>query len=295
METSPETQTKPPSYPPERGRIWFIVVSVLALHAVVLGSVVLIQGCNKSEKPPLASEPSHTPSLDDPLAANTDFGSTQAPSAASLPSSDVLIPEEYLPSGEPSQTAPPSSAQENIPHHTVETPKAVETDPVEALPKTPSSVKYSVKKGDTLSKIAKKYSLTVQELTSANKISAKTSLKIGQSLAIPTSQKMEPTKAGQPIKDANAKLAKQSEGTPQNHVIKSGETLSTIAKRYGITVESIVRANHIADPKKVRVNQKLVIPSSKIANEEPALEQEQNLQPPVIEQPARLGHQVAGI
>ncbi len=294
METPPENQPKPQSYPPERGRIWFIVVSVLALHAVVLGSVVLIQGCNKSEKPPLASEPSHTSNVDDQLAANTDFTSTQTTSMGRSPNNDVLIPEEHLPSGEPSSMVP-STTQVDIPNYTVETPKTVEPAPTEVLPKASSTTKYLVKKGDTLSKIAKKYSLTVQELTNANKVSAKTSLKVGQSLTIPPSQKVEVTKVEQSTKDVNAKLAKKSEEAQQNHVIKSGETLSSIAKRYGITVDSLVRANHIADPKKVRVNQKLVIPSSKIANEKPGLQQEQNLQPPIMEEPVRLGRQVAGI
>lgn len=44
------------------------------------------------------------------------------------------------------------------------------------------------------------------------------------------------------------------------HVVKPGETLSTIAKQYGINVTDLARANSITDINVLRVGQKLVIP-----------------------------------
>lgn len=52
-------------------------------------------------------------------------------------------------------------------------------------PTTPTTVKYTVKKGDTLYAIAKKYHVTVQQLVSANKLSNANVLRIGQVLTIP--------------------------------------------------------------------------------------------------------------
>ncbi len=44
------------------------------------------------------------------------------------------------------------------------------------------------------------------------------------------------------------------------HVVRSGETLSLLAKRYGVGVRALVEANHVAVPHHIRVGQKLVIP-----------------------------------
>jgi LysM repeat protein len=50
--------------------------------------------------------------------------------------------------------------------------------------------------------------------------------------------------------------------SPLVHVVKSGETLSAIALRYGVTVAAIQAANGIKDPNKIVVGQKLVIPKA---------------------------------
>ena len=44
------------------------------------------------------------------------------------------------------------------------------------------------------------------------------------------------------------------------HVLEPGENLYRVALRYGVTVDDIVKANHIEDPTKVPVGTKLFIP-----------------------------------
>jgi uncharacterized protein YcbK (DUF882 family) len=44
------------------------------------------------------------------------------------------------------------------------------------------------------------------------------------------------------------------------HVVARGHTLGAIARRYHVTVESIVQANHIRDPKHLKVGESLTIP-----------------------------------
>jgi nucleoid-associated protein YgaU len=44
------------------------------------------------------------------------------------------------------------------------------------------------------------------------------------------------------------------------YIIVKGDTLSSIATRYNVTVPALQRANHITDAKKLRVGQKLLIP-----------------------------------
>lgn len=48
--------------------------------------------------------------------------------------------------------------------------------------------------------------------------------------------------------------------TGYEHVVRPGETLSEIAKAYGVTLNAIVRENNIADANAVRAGQKLFIP-----------------------------------
>jgi LysM repeat protein len=46
----------------------------------------------------------------------------------------------------------------------------------------------------------------------------------------------------------------------QSHIVESGETLFRISKQYGVSVEALMRANRIADPRQLRVGQRLSIP-----------------------------------
>lgn len=43
------------------------------------------------------------------------------------------------------------------------------------------------------------------------------------------------------------------------HIVKKGETLSGIAKKYSVTVDYLVKKNHIGNPNLIYVNQKIVI------------------------------------
>ena len=44
------------------------------------------------------------------------------------------------------------------------------------------------------------------------------------------------------------------------HTVESGEVLSSIARKYNVTVEAIVQANQLANPDDLDVGQVLIIP-----------------------------------
>jgi LysM repeat protein len=50
------------------------------------------------------------------------------------------------------------------------------------------------------------------------------------------------------------------------HVVKRGETLFSIARHYGVTVEAICAANNIADPSRIYAGQRLVIPTHGVSS-----------------------------
>ena len=79
-------------------------------------------------------------------------------------------------------------------------------------------------------------------------------------------------------KSAGTKTAKQAAPTPvkhtapakkpaaaTTHVVAKGESLSTIAAHYKVSTARLKSANNITDERKLRVGQKLVIPTAKTA------------------------------
>ena len=54
-------------------------------------------------------------------------------------------------------------------------------------------------------------------------------------------------------------------GSQRTVTVKSGDTLSGIAYQYGISMQSLASANNITDPSKIRIGQKLVLPSTALA------------------------------
>jgi LysM repeat protein len=59
---------------------------------------------------------------------------------------------------------------------------------------------------------------------------------------------------------AAEQAAKSAQKSGYNHVVEAGQTISAIAQAYKVTPASIMKANKITDPTKIRVGQKLFIP-----------------------------------
>ena len=96
---------------------------------------------------------------------------------------------------------------------------------------------YTVKSGDSLWSIAKKYGVTVNELKTANNLTSN-SLSIGQRLRIPIEEE-----------DSMSSI----------YVVKSGDTLYSIARDFGTTVDSLKSLNNLTT-NTLRVGQMLQIP-----------------------------------
>lgn len=101
-----------------------------------------------------------------------------------------------------------------------------------------TSVGYEVKPGDTLASIAAENGTTVSDLVAANSISDANRILIGQTLTIPGS----------------------TPGT--THTVAAGETLGTIATKYGTTTSALASANGLANPNLLRIGQLLQIAST---------------------------------
>jgi len=50
-------------------------------------------------------------------------------------------------------------------------------------------------------------------------------------------------------------------GAPvRTHIVRRGETISSIARKYNVSIEALVKANGLVNPNRIHVGQKLVIP-----------------------------------
>lgn len=106
-----------------------------------------------------------------------------------------------------------------------------------AAPRELPTAPYTVKSGETISEIADRFDTSTERLIQLNGISNPNLVVAGTRLAIP----------GRPSSSA----APRSTAAPRNakeHVVRSGESLSTIADSYGLPVERLVAINKIDDP-----------------------------------------------
>ena len=102
---------------------------------------------------------------------------------------------------------------------------------------------YSVKRGDTLSKIGAEYGIDWREIAYINHIYAPYTIYIGQVLLIPMAELETPNV----VEDVT-------------YTVQSGDTLSAIAREYNVSVDDIVEANSIENKNMIYVGQTLIIP-----------------------------------
>ena len=100
---------------------------------------------------------------------------------------------------------------------------------------------YTVKSGDTLWSIARKFGISVNELKEENNLTSN-SLSIGQKLVIPS----------------------EDNTTSDNvYTIKSGDTLYSIARKYDVSVDSLKEANNLPN-NTLSIGQVLIIPKEEV-------------------------------
>lgn len=144
---------------------------------------------------------------------------------------------------------------------------------------------YTVVAGDTLKRIASKFSTSIESLEKANNLTSTSILKVGQTLVVGSSAKAAaaPAQAAEstakaaptpavvakapPVKPAavhekvEAKPLEKPQTTEEkSYVVAKGDNPYSLAKKFNTTQAALMKANNIDDPKKLKIGQKLVIP-----------------------------------
>ena len=156
--------------------------------------------------------------------------------------------------------------------------------PLEKIPVYP---RHTVKRGDTLWSVSKKYGCSISELVAANNISRRSVLRIGQILIVPVAKKkaedsaeqtsggesgtekvasesptIKPT-AGSEVKTESSIGVKPAVQAPQVeteiYTVKKGDSYWKIARKYGVTSAELMALNNTSSTL-IKVGQKILVP-----------------------------------
>lgn len=106
---------------------------------------------------------------------------------------------------------------------------------------------HHVKKGETLGSIARKYHVSVSNLKKWNGLRSDV-IRVGQRITIYTS--------GGPMASSSSNSKAVGSSSPKYYVVKAGDTLVSIAKKYNTTVSKIKQWNNLKSDK-IQIKQKL--------------------------------------
>ena len=242
-----------------------ILAGVAAAHAVLLVGMMVGGGCRQHN-------------ILGPHSYNNGPAFNENRPAPAVPEPQTEVAPPVVPGG---AAVPPPIA--------VTPPPAVKPQPVEPIltppvaPVAPKPVAgtttYKVKRGDTLSGIAYRHGVRMSDLAACNNLTGKkiNSLYIGQTLTIPEGGVYNPNRAPKKRAAAVRNKAKRTSGKRTTvktaaalpadgiYVVKSGDTLDRIGRRYGVSGRAIAKENNIAVTKVLHIGDKLRIPGKAAA------------------------------
>lgn len=104
--------------------------------------------------------------------------------------------------------------------------------------------KYVVRPGDSVAKVADFHGVSQDDLRAANGMGKKARLRVGKKIVIPMVLRG---------------------GASRSHVIRKGDTLASIAKKYGIKIKHLTAANKIKKKQRLKLGRTLIIPDEEDA------------------------------
>ncbi len=172
------------------------------------------------------------------------------------------------PAAEPAAASPKTKPTANP--ETPVKPAAAPSAPAQVATAPVSNAKvYHVKPNDTLTRIAAALNVSVAELQFVNSPKELAMLRPGQIINVPARKIVEPAATIEPpapnpvAKKTAEPAAKSATATPGTYEVGKGDTATSIAKRFNVTVDDLLKLNKVTDPKKLQLGQTLKIPTKK--------------------------------
>jgi LysM repeat protein len=224
---------------------------ILAVHVVLIGGM-LLQGCKDTAKDQAK-----------------DTSLSQSGGESTSPSNSVATTDSAVPpvstsamSNQVMSTMPPTLPAATQP---APAPSVASTSTAVAAPASApmgDGKEYIIAKGDTLGVIARRNSMTVKALMSANPGVDPRKLKIGQKLQLPAS-----TGAAATASSSTAAAPAEAAADGASYTVKSGDTLGKIARLHGTSYKKIMALNDLKTTA-IHVGQKLKMPAPRPAGTE---------------------------
>jgi LysM repeat protein len=226
-------------------------VAIVAIHVVLFAGLLTQQGCKPDSKTAGTEATNALPAFDPAV-----FSPPPPPTPDPAPVAQPAVPPAVPPGAPPAvaQPAAPPAYQPAVPPAPPAASQPVQVpppapEPPPAPPAPAGLSEYTVKKGDYFEKIAKAHGLRTKDIVAANPGVDSTRLKVGQKLLLPApSAPPAPAPAG----DAGGETV---------HVVKSGDTLTKIAKQHGVSLKALRAANNLKTDQ-IKVGQKIKVPAA---------------------------------
>ncbi len=203
-----------------KSHVRIAVFSILAIHVVVLGGL-LILGCKRDDK---GTETVDTPPMTNDLTP-PPFGGTEVVATSAIAQAMATNPAVTNVLGGPGISVPP--------------PPVVDAG---------APTIHTIAKGESFATLATKYGVSVKAIQEANPNLVPTKLQINDKVRIPPKMAVLPKTNGTPTADG-----------PDTYSVKSGDTLSKIATDHKTTVKELQRLNNLPTTQ-IKVGQKLKLP-----------------------------------
>ena len=209
---------------------WFVVVLALSLAVTV--------ACSTE-----TSEPTETAETSVP--ARATIVSPQGQQVATIPIVATTTPWSVAVMTRVSTLVATSSVLTTpiVTSSVLTTPVVTICTPTTTPMQTSEIITHVVRRGDNLFRIAKKYGVSVQTLAALNGIQNPHSIWVGQKLVVSGLPTAMPIPTAEVI----------------THVVRRGDNLFRIARKYGVSVENLAAWNGIQNPHSIWVGQKLVV------------------------------------
>ncbi len=145
-------------------------------------------------------------------------------------------------------------------------PTPLPTPAVAAAAPVAQAITIIVAPGETLYSLSRTHGVSVAAIAAANGLTQTSTLNIGQRLVIPAAG--SPAALGNPpaplgtiATTAPAAGTTVAAAPPAEHIVRTGETMYSIALTYGVSPAALARANNMQQPELLQVGQRLVIPA----------------------------------
>ncbi|HEY0551038.1 MAG TPA: LysM peptidoglycan-binding domain-containing protein [Verrucomicrobiae bacterium] len=205
-----------------KSHVRIAVFSILAIHVVVLGGL-LILGCKRDDK---GTETAENPPMTNDVTP-PPFGGTENVATSVVAQALVTNPAVTNVLGGPGISTPPT---------------------VTPPPDAGAPIVHTIAKGENFGTLAAKYGVSVKAIQEANPNLVPTKLQINDKVKIPAKAPVVPKVNGAPVADG-----------PDVYTVKSGDVLSKIATTHHTTVKELQRLNNLPTTQ-IKVGQKLKMP-----------------------------------